>query len=166
MGAAKKDGSYRQCPGGRNHSLSGVYKESVEKVYPGGILAWIDYLVATDPEIVERQFVTLEPITRSDWEVERWKRQVLHRERDTYHQAQNINSVLTMPAVDGGTAPAVELLDYWFPMKTHGGNCIRPGECPYLNICWGSADPDDQHKFQARVPNHPRELEVITNGTT
>jgi hypothetical protein len=170
VGAPKKDGSYRQCPGGRNHSLSGVYKEQVEKVYPGGILAWIDHLIATDLEIVERQFVTLEPITRSDWEVERWKRQVLHRELRVSDHSYSVNQAIANPIMDDRPAEAGELLDHYFPMRTSHGNCLRPSQCAYFDICWGAADPDDPSKFKARVPNHPAENTLWqiagTNGGT
>jgi len=156
IGAPKKDGTYRQCPGGRNHSLSGVYKEQVEKVYPGGILAWIDHLIATDLEIVERQFVTLEPITRSDWEVERWKRQVLHRELRVSDHAQSVNHAVENKN-DCCELAAVEYLDHYFPMRTSHGNCLRPSQCAYFGICWAVDDPDDPAKFKPRIPNHPAE---------
>ena len=78
----------KMCPGGVNHSNAGHYKESVSKVYPGGIIAWIDDLVANDRELVERQFVTLEPIMRTPLAIERWKRMTLAREAQISRAAE------------------------------------------------------------------------------
>lgn len=139
-----------ECPGGRTHKLSGVHKAPVADVYPGGIPAWIDHLIATDPEIVSRHFILLEPLTRSDYEVERWKRQVLQNEVKHTWAAEQI-------AASEDPESAEAQLDYHFPMVTGHGNCIRPWECPYLNVCWGTADIDDSTLFRPRSPNHPKE---------
>lgn len=137
----------KECPGGVDHRLSGVHKEAAEDVYPGGIIAWIDHLMREDSELVRQQFVTLDPISRSEYEVERWKRQVLPKELD---------HALAAEATVGDGGDDV-WLDYHFPMVTGHGNCLRPSSCPMLDICFGTADPDDATKFKPRVPNHPAE---------
>jgi hypothetical protein len=168
----------KQCPGGVTHRLSGVHKEPVEAVYPGGIIAWIDHLMVTDPELVQQQFITLEPIIRSEWEVERWKRQVLPHEVEISHKAKlvHIHELPTGGAYQGNQVlatasearagfildePNLEYLDTLFPMVTGHGNCLRPSQCPYLDVCWGTADPGDGTRFKPRVPNHPKELELV-----
>jgi hypothetical protein len=143
----------KECPGGQNHTRSGYYKGSVADKFPGGIISWIDHLVATEPETLSTYFVTLPPITRSDWEVERWKRQTLAREIEDVRNAREIDRLITIdPEV------AATLLDYHFPMNSSHSNCFNWGTpCQYLGICWGSADPDDTSKYRPRIPNHPRE---------
>lgn len=143
----------KECPGGVSHRLSGVHKAAAEDVYPGGIIAWIDYLMREDPELVRNQFVTLEPISRSEFEVERWKRQVLAREIGHVQAAQVVEAMELVDPVE-----AAGMLDYHFPMVTGHGNCLRPSECAMKDVCWGTADPDDMTKFKLRSPNHPAEV--------
>ena len=144
----------KECPGGQNHTRSGYYKGSVADKFPGGIIAWIDHLLASEPEILSPYFITLPPITRSDWEIERWKRQTLAREIEDVDRAREIERLIT---IEPDTAAI--LLDHYFPMRSGHGNCIRGGRCPYLDGCWGSADFDDNSKFKPREANHPREAE-------
>src|SRR2546428_690694 len=70
----------RKCEGGRTHKLSSVRKVSVADKYPGGIIAWIDYLIDNDPALIEEMLIELPPIIRSEYQIARWKRQVLPRE--------------------------------------------------------------------------------------
>lgn len=145
-------GNGKRCPGDKNHSLSGVHKRAAQEVYPGGVMGWVDWLVSNDREIVEQQFVVLEPISRSEFEVERWKRQVLARELMVSETARMVNQALK----DDGDQ--LNLLDHYFPMATGHGNCVRPSECMFLGTCWGSADPTDSGVYRPRTPNHPGEL--------
>jgi hypothetical protein len=143
----------KECPGNQNHTRSGYYKGSVAERYPGGIIGWIDHLMATEPSTLSNYFITLPPITRSDWEVERWKRQTLAREIEDVNHSREIDRMST---IEPETASI--LLDYHFPMVSGHSNCHTWGTpCQYLDICWGSADPDDTSKYKPRDYNHPRE---------
>lgn len=168
VGKPNKAGVRKECPGGVNHKLSGVYKERVESVYPGGIPAWIAYLWQVDPELVREQMIELEPISRSAYEIERWKRMVIQREVEISKHAQ-----LTMEAITSDNPSAVNMLDYYFPMHTGHSNCLWPRPCQFLDCCWGTADPDDPDRFKPRIPNHYAEkvrhglvqIEKGTNGS-
>lgn len=143
----------KECPGGQNHTRAGYFKGSVAEKYPGGIIAWIDWLMANEPQTLGGYFISLPPITRSEWEVERWKRQVLAREIEDVKRAKSINDLITIEPDTAGI-----LLDHYFPMSTGHGNCHtwnRP--CNYLDVCWGAADVDDISLFKQRVSNHPME---------
>lgn len=142
----------KECPGGQNHTRSGYYKGAVADKFPGGIIAWIDHLMATEPETLSPYFITLPPISRSDWEIERWKRQTLAREIEDVNKAAEINRMIS---IEPDTAAI--LLDHYFPMVTGHGNCIRLSRCPMLDVCWGSVDVDDQSIFKPRDYNHPKE---------
>ena len=160
-------GRNSECPGGRLHRLSGYRKERIQSVYPGGIIAWIDYLLVNDRAVIEEQFITLEPIMRSPWEVERWKRQVLARELDYSRATAAIEQQERMAAVTSGDAKADAvatyhaLMDYHFPMISGHGNCLQPGECPFIHVCWGAESIDDSSLFVAREANHPAEGEIM-----
>ena len=143
----------KECPGGQNHTRSGYFKGAVADKYPGGIIGWIDHLVETEPESLSPYFITLPPISRSDWEIERWKRQTLMREIDDVTHAREIDRLI---AIEPDTAAI--LLDYYFPMATGHGNCHHFGHpCGYLDVCFGAADVDDDSKFKPREWNHPME---------
>jgi len=144
-----KMGNGRKCEGGRTHKLSGVTKESIEGRYPGGVIAWIDYLIDNDRPLVEDQLVELPPILRSPYQIERWKRQVLPREIAIVESVNRMGQVSDL------------YLDNDFPMHTASGNCLRPGKCAYYDLCHGSASNDPYAAgFRKRVPNHPQEGEV------
>lgn len=147
----------RKCQGGKNHRLSGVVKARVQAEYPGGIFAWIDWLNANDHGLLEQQFISLPPIGRSEFEVERWKRQTLSAELRRQKEAASVNDCFLKGELDEGYT----LLDWYFPMTTGHGNCIRPSECPYLKICWEASNPFDDAIWGPRVPNHPAEAELI-----
>lgn len=149
---AHKMGNGRQCPGDRDHRLSGVHKANVAAEYAGGPAAWVAFLVENDLEFLENQFVELTPILRSPYEMETWKRQVLPRELEIREHREYLMAPI---GVDGE-----DLLDKWFPMSTSDGNCIWPSPCQFKDVCWGHQDPSDPESgFQPRSPNHPSELE-------
>ncbi len=148
----------KECPGGQSHTRSGYYKGAVADKYPGGIISWIDHLCAMEPETLSSYFITLPPISRSEWEIERWKRQTLAREIEDVSNAAEINRMIS---IEPDTAAI--LLDHHFPMYTGHGNCHDWGKpCEYLEVCWGSADVDDNSRFKPRDYNHP--AEGGTNG--
>jgi hypothetical protein len=151
---AHKMGNGRQCPGDKDHKLSGVHKANVATDYPGGPAAWVAFLVENDMEFLENQFVELTPILRSPYEMETWKRQVLPRElRIGEHREYLMGGV---PLPEGGHD---SLLDEWFPMSTSDGNCIWPSRCQMADVCWGTMDPDEPDSgFQPREANHPAEF--------
>jgi hypothetical protein len=144
------------CPGNRNHKLSGAHKVPVWRDYPGGVVSWLNHLVDTDPDLVMSQFLELPPILRSEYEIARWRRQTLTLERDTQSDADYINN---HAAEDEEGKDA--LLDRWFPQHTSGGNCLRPWSCDYIECCFGPAgeDPLESGLYQIRVANHPQENE-------
>jgi hypothetical protein len=151
-------GNGRKCFGGKNHRLSGAIKERVADAYPGGIFNWIDYLLANDKELVEQQFISVPPIGRSPFEIERWKRGVLPRELNRQMRAVEVNSLF----LQDNKGLAYELLDYHFPIKSGHGNCwAYRKQCQFFDICHGSADPFDTEMFGPREPNHPEELAQI-----
>lgn len=153
-----KLGNGKRCLGGKAHRLSGVTKQRVQANYPGGIFAWIDYLAQNDRELLEQQFISLPPIGRSPYEVERWKRQVLPAELARQQNAAKVNELFMANNKQG----AYELLDYTFPMVTGHGNCMPYNrECPWIDLCWAAADPFDESQFGPREPNHPAETEAL-----
>lgn len=143
-----KMGNGKLCKGGANHRLSGVYKAEVKEVFPGGIAGWIAWLAENDREVLDSQIVELDPILRSDWEIERWRRQTLASE-DTI--AWKVEEVAQNP----------EKLEELFPMSTQHSNCTSQfgSECSMLDICWGPAaeDPLSTGNYRVRIPNHPTE---------
>lgn len=150
-------GNGQKCYGGKVHRLSGARKRAVRDVYPGGIIAWVDHLAATDRETLESHFISLQPIIRDAFAVARWKRQVLAQEKARQDAAEQVNAKF----IEGDKQAAYELLDYFFPMSTGAGNCIRPWECSYKKLCWEANDPFDDSTWKARVPNHPAEGELV-----
>jgi len=98
--------------------------------------------------------VELTPVLRSEYEVERWKRQKLPSEVEI---REDRNYLHAMP---DGDPTKEELLDRWFPMSTADGNCVWPNECPMFQICHGTMRDDlAGNGFRPRNPNHPTELE-------
>lgn len=157
-----KLGNGRKCDGGRTHKLSGVVKESVEKRYPGGIIGWIDFLYENDRALLEEQLIELPPIMRSEYHIERWKRQVLGREVKIAGESRLMQFVraskIDEPVEPGDPATFSQTLDYKFPMHTASGNCLRPGKCMAYDLCWGNAASDPTNLgYKYRTPNHPQE---------
>lgn len=152
----------KKCGGGKNHRLSGVRKGLVREVYPGGVAGWIAWLAANDSEVLESQIVTLDPILRSDWEIERWKRQTLTREVEIAQAAARIN------AMDECMEREIAC-DAAFPMSS-GDACVnsygRP--CTFLECCFSSvgSDPLSTGLFRIREPNHATELDVLVPTTS
>jgi hypothetical protein len=147
-------GNNQRCPGGRNHTLGkGFRKRPVRDCFPSGVYGWIDYLMRNDPATLESYFLQLPPITRSDYEVERWKRQVLPAEKRRQDDAAAIDAVF----IAGNKQAAYELLDNKFNMNT-GYQCLS---CSYEPICWMAADPMDESNWKPRTPNHLLEAELL-----
>jgi len=155
--APHKLGNGHKCEGGKLHRLGkGVTKVSVAERYPGGIISWIDNLIDNDPMLIDEMLIELPPIIRSDYQIERWKRQVLPREVRINRDAARVNAAL--PDVR-----AEHILDDTFPMSTAGGNCLYPGKCMAYNLCHGSAAIDPLNSgFRYRTFNHPTESETIS----
>jgi hypothetical protein len=138
----------RKCPGGKSHKLSGVRKVSVAERFPGGILAWVDYLIDIDLALVEEMLIELPPIMRSEYQIERWKRQALPREVKIHNAAEMFT--------DGYYTSPDERLDLHFPMHTAEGNCLYPGKCQCYDLCHGTAAADPLNSgYVVRIPNHP-----------
>ena len=116
--------------------------------YPGGIKAWVEWVLQYEPGAAESCFVTIPPILRDEHEIEEWKESTVRQEvtvRDSRFLLKE----------------HPEKLAVLFPKHTANGNCVRPSECPFLDCCWGVSgdDPLGSGRFQRRVPNHPQELE-------
>jgi hypothetical protein len=141
--------SGKACKGNASHKLSGYYKAKVWEEYPGGIPAWIDYLKAIDLPLLEQQFISLPPIMRDEYEVERWKRSTFRKEVEIARCAEQV-------------AASPELLDELFPPHMSNGNCTSPSICPMTEICHSTAgaDPIGSGLYQIRQSNHPIENEV------
>lgn len=143
-------GNRKKCPGGVEHRLSGVHKAPVS-AFPGGVAGWIEMLRVEEPELLEQQFVELLPLTRSQYEVERWQRQVLPREVEIREHREMLRQI-----EEPGHFEA--MLDRWFPMSTQGGNCLWPSKCECYDICWGTDMGDlAAAGWRPRSPNHPQE---------
>jgi hypothetical protein len=140
------------CPGGKKHKIGDEYQRDMVS-QTCGIDSWLDWLSENDQQTLEAQFIALPAIIRSDYEIERWKRQTIGQANDLDGRRAELEI-----EQDGGEAT----LDNCFPMATGGGNCLRPSRCPFLDLCFGVADPDDREAFVARVPNHPAETKLVT----
>lgn len=151
-------GNNQRCPGGRNHTLGkGFRKRPVRDCFPGGCLGWVDYLNRNDPDTLESYFLQLPVITRSDYEIERWKRQVLGAEKRRQDDAALVDELF----IRGDKEGAYLLLDGKFPMNS-GYQCHS---CSYEPICWMAASPLDEQTWQPRTPNHILEAEKLVQIT-
>lgn len=122
-----------------NHRLGkGWVKKEIWLHYPSGVMGWINYLVAYHPEVLTEQFLPLEPILRSPWQVERWKRQTCVEETLINLMREDIDA---------------------FSLASGHGNCLWPSQCPYIPLCWMNESPDNRQAFVPRVPNHAAERE-------
>ena len=117
-----------------------------------GIEGWLDWLEREEPELLEAQFIALPAILRSEYDIQRWQRQAMAAATDIRLRAE----VLAEPDVC-----FEETLDITFPMSTGHQNCLRPSRCPYLELCFRAADPEDREQFVERTYNHPQEAELV-----
>lgn len=147
-------GNNQRCPGGRNHTLGkGFRKRPVRDSFNGGVYGWIDHLARNDPATLESYFVQLPPITRDAFQVERWKRNKLHKEKARQDAAALVDATF----IKGDKDNAYLLLDHHFEMN-EGYQCLS---CPYSPLCWEAADPFDETMWKARMPNHLLEAEML-----
>jgi PD-(D/E)XK nuclease superfamily len=131
----------------------GLQKVAVADTFPGGIIAWIDKMIANSLSFVEEHIIELPPIIRSDYQIERWKKQTLAREVRINRRAKNTILMLSRHH-------PLYSMDYDFPMHTSNGNCIYPGKCMAFDLCHGSAAGDPLNSgYRVRTPNHPKEGE-------
>lgn len=150
-------GNGRKCDGGgKTHKLSGVTKQPVWERYPGGVGAWMEYLLAHEPAIAAEEIIELPPIIRSPYAIERWKRQVLLREVTIHQHAEVLNKLGVNETI----------LDIHFPMHTASGNCLRPGRCMAYDLCHGSAAAAPlESSYQWRTLHHAEEAEMQKEKT-
>lgn len=147
-------GGNKRCPGDRDHTLGKGYRKYLAKdKFPGGTIAWIDYLNRHDPAVLEEYFVQLPPINRDEFQVERWKRMNLHTEKARQDQAAMVDAAFLV----GNKGLAYQLLDHYFTMY-EGWQCMA---CPYHSLCWEAGDPMDEYNWKPRVPNHLREAQEL-----
>jgi hypothetical protein len=147
-------GNNQRCPGNRNHTLGkGFRKRPVRDCFSGGVFGWVDYLMRTDPATIEGYFLQLPPITRDDFQVERWKRQHLHTEK----ARQDAGAIVDAAFIRGDKEAAYLLLDHYFTQNA-GYQCHS---CAYEELCWMAGDPLDEQKWKARTPNHLLEAEML-----
>lgn len=149
-------GNGAKCVGNRNHTLGkGFRKRPVRDCFSGGVYGWIDYLMRNDPATLESYFIQLPPISRDEFQVERWKRQHLHSEK----ARQDAASLVDERFISGDKDGAFRLLDHYFVMNA-GYQCLK---CPYNGLCWEAGDPMDEATWKARVPNHIVEAEMLVS---
>lgn len=144
---------------GRQHRLGkGYRKVAVWSNYPGGVRAWIEHLLLTDPELLREQFIVLPPLRRNDAAMEDWKEQTLPAEVDIAQAAAWCNTGHRLGDDDELRAA----LNLHFPQHTSHGNCIWPSRCSCFEICWGAAGihPEESGLYQLRQANHPAEAEL------
>lgn len=130
---------------GRNRRLGPTYQRvPAYTVMP--IREWLDKVEREAPEVLEAQFVTLPPVLRNAHEIESWKTSTVAQEMEIFHK-------------DRAAPMSDSLLDIKFPKHTANGNCLGFGQstCPFFQICWENASPDDPDLFMPRVFNHPQE---------
>jgi len=154
-------GNNQRCPGGRNHTLGkGYRKRPVRDCFPSGVYSWVDYLMRNDPATLESYFLQLPPITRDAYQVEQWKQQKLHREKERQDAAALVDAAF----IRGDKEGAYRLLNHHFDQNT-GYQCLG---CAYNSLCWEGASPLDESTWQARTPNHITEAEhlvqIVTNN--
>ena len=151
--------SYEWEEDGRKRRLGkGWQRVPAWRDYPGGIKAWVEWVLVNNPAAAEGCFVTIPPILRDEHEIEEWRAAVIEQERDIRTKRDMINS---NPKLLPISVLQDRLLPTLFPKHTANGNCVRPSECPFLDCCWGVSgdDPLGSGRYQRRVPNHPQELE-------
>lgn len=147
-------GNNQRCPGGRNHTLrKGFRKRPVRDCFNGGVYGWIDYLARNDPATLEGYFLQLPPITRDAFQVEVWKRQKLHREKERQDHAALVDEAF----LKGDKQEAYLLLDHFFDQNT-GYQCLS---CAYNGLCFEAGNPLDESQWTARTPNHVIEAEHL-----
>lgn len=149
-----KFGNNQRCPGGKNHTLGkGFRKRPVRDCFSGGVLGWVDYLMRNDPATLESYFLQLPAINRDEFQVERWKRQHLHKEK----ARQDAAALVDARFLEGDKPSAYLLLDHYFTQNA-GYQCLG---CAYNSLCWEAGDPFDESVWKARVPNHPLEGDLL-----
>lgn len=149
-------GNNKQCPGGRNHTLSkgaGWRKLPVRDAFPGGVIGWLDHLLRTEPVTLESNFLQLPAISRDEYQVERWKRQKLSSEKSRQDAAARVDEAF----LKGDLQSAGALLDFYFDMY-EGWQCF---DCSYQTLCWDGASPFSEGDWKPRIPNHVLEAELI-----
>lgn len=147
-------GNNARCPGGRNHTLGkGFRKRPVRDCFNGGVYGWVDYLMRHDSSTLESYFLQLPPISRDEFQIERWKRQHLHSEKSRQDNA----AIIDAKFIEGDKDAAYRLLDHHFIQHT-GYQCHS---CAYEDLCWSTGDPMDEGKWRARTPNHLLEAEKL-----
>jgi hypothetical protein len=142
------------CPGGQKHKISSEYQRNMV-CQTVGIDGWLDWLGENEPQLLGAQFIALPAILRSEYDIQRWRRQAVAAaaEMRTHYRLFQHNSDMGEVA-----------LDECFPMSTARQNCLRPSKCPYLDLCFGPADPEDREQFVERTFNHPQEAELVQIG--
>lgn len=147
--------NHHKCPGEREHKLGkGWNRKLVTDYFQNGLLDWFGWLEENDPELIREQFVQLDPVMRSPFDVETWKRSVLAEEKRIAEDADFVRQ--QMAGADLDLQSAFPILDTYFPKHTAHGNCLWPSECPMFQICWGTAAVDlFENGFAPRIPNHP-----------
>lgn len=147
-------GNNQRCPGGKNHTQGkGFRKRPVRDSFNGGVYGWIDHLMRSAPATLESYFLQLPPITRDAFQIERWKRNKLHKEKARQDAAALVDAAFLRGDKEG----AYNLLDYHFEMN-EGYQCLS---CAYNGLCWEAGNPLDEQTWQARTPNHILEAEKL-----
>lgn len=147
---------------GRSTKLGkGFRKYLVDEGYPGGVKAWIAALVAQ--EITPRHINALEgvfpqslPVRRENWEIERWKRQIVSQEKRIEQRVKAVE----MAAMTGPDA-FEETLDREFRQCTKA--CFDyNSRCQFYDCCFTpaiGADPLASGLYRIRQSNHPESVE-------
>lgn len=138
---------------GKNHRLGkGWHKQPAWSDSNMSLREWLNWLYEHEFDLLQSQFVSLPPILINREACKEWQSAVEFQEDWIYNKRLFVEQQL-----DGHY-----VLNYAFPMHTGSGNCIRPSKCEFYNLCHGSAAADPLNSgYQWRVPNHPRELELV-----
>jgi len=145
------------CPGHKSHKLGEDYQRNMVS-QTCGFDDWLDWMEEHEPELLKAQFVALPAIMRSEYDIKRWRVQTRSAVTNLSMRERGMDI-----ARDVGT-DMDQALDGCFPMKTAHQNCLRPSRCPYLELCFGAASPEDPELFVPRVFNHPGEEELLRDA--
>lgn len=159
------NGRKTQCPGGKTHGLGqGWEKCNAWEIFTAA--EWVDTLaeghVQSDAGDALASVLFLPPVlTRTPEEMESRLRQVAEIENRIVRDLRD-----TQRSVE--FTPLFKVLDETFPQNTATCNHNYGGKCQFHAMCWPfgtlprALDNYEQYGYTKRSPNHPGELEGVS----
>lgn len=118
--------------------------------FEGGVIGWVEYLLATEPALVNDNFVTTPPIYPHPKLAEAYLRQVWWEEQEVRHAREWLPNA--------GTVDHQRLMDQHFPQNFDQCEPLFGRPCEYLNACWSGG----LEGYEQRTPHH--ETEIAAGG--